>query len=113
MRLPIRQPPIYLLISRFVNFPLASHSPRYIEISKRRISSSEDPIAARQARRTLVYVLDTCLRLLHPFMPFITEELWQRLPHKGEALMISPWPERRGGGALPIDYEALALIWNH
>ena len=59
------------------------------------------------------YVLDTCLRLLHPFMPFITEELWQRLPHKGEALMISPWPERRGGGALPIDYEALALIWNH
>ena len=58
------------------------------------------------------YVLDTCLRLLHPFMPFITEELWQRLPHKGEALMISPWPERRGV-ALPIDHEALALIWNH
>ena len=45
-------------------------------------------------------------------MPFITEELWQRLPHKGEALMISPWPERRGV-ALPIDHEALALIWNH
>ena len=41
-----------------------------------------------QARRTLVYVFDTCLRLLHPFMPYITEILWQQMPHKGEALMV-------------------------
>jgi len=40
-----------------------------------------------------VYVLDTCLRLLHPYMPFITEELWQRLPHHGEALVIAQWPQ--------------------
>jgi len=64
----------------------------YIEISKRRIGA-DDAQAARESRRVLVYVLDTCLRLLHPFMPFITEELWQKLPHEGEALMISRWPQ--------------------
>ncbi len=78
----------------------------YIEISKRRIGS-DDPVAAQQARRTLVYVLDACLRLLHPFMPFITEELWQRLPHEGDSLMIAPWPQRVGAAALPVDVEAL------
>ena len=72
----------------------------YLEISKRRIAS-DDAHAAMQARRTLVYVLDSCLRLLHPFMPFITEELWQRLPHDGPSLMISHWPQ--------LDEERLAL----
>ena len=49
----------------------------------------EDPAAARQV---LVYVMTGMLKLLHPFMPFITEEIWQSLPHDGEALMISAWP---------------------
>jgi valyl-tRNA synthetase len=44
----------------------------------------------------LVYVFDTCLRLLHPFMPYITEVLWQQLPHEGKALMVSPWPQEEG-----------------
>ena len=56
----------------------------------------------RKARRTLVYVLDTCLRLLHPFMPFITEELWQRLPHEGDSLMVAPWPQE-DEAELPVD----------
>lgn len=63
----------------------------YIEISKKRISS-DDKLAQVRARRTLIYVLDLCLRVLHPFMPFLTEELWQRLPHKGESLMMATWP---------------------
>jgi len=67
----------------------------YIEISKRRIASG-DVEAAQRSRRVLVYVLDTCLRLLHPYMPYITEELWQKLPHEGEALMISNWPQAEG-----------------
>ena len=79
----------------------------YIEISKRRIGASGDEAAAMQARRTLVYALDTCLRLLHPFMPFITEELWQRLPHNGPSLMIASWPQR-DEQPLPVDKEALA-----
>jgi len=76
----------------------------YIEISKGRIASG-DAAEAQQTRRVLVYVLDTCLRLLHPYMPFITEELWQRLPHEGPALMISSWPQV-DDQALPRDLEA-------
>jgi valyl-tRNA synthetase len=45
------------------------------------------------ARAVLVHVLERTLRLLHPFMPFVTEEIWQNLPHDGEALIIAPWPE--------------------
>ena len=59
------------------------------------------------ARRTLIYALDSCLRLLHPFMPFLTEELWQRLPHDGPSLMISHWPQS-GDEPLPVDEAALA-----
>ena len=61
----------------------------YLETSKVRIfaaQKSDDPevqAAAAQARRVLLYVLDTNLRLLHPFMPYITEAIWQRLPHSG------------------------------
>lgn len=77
----------------------------YIEIAKKRIGAG-DPIAAQQARRTLVYVLDSCLRLLHPFMPFITEELWQRLPHHGDSLMVAPWPQL-DAESLPTDSEAI------
>ena len=45
------------------------------------------------ARKVLVYVFDSCLRLLHPYMPYITEVLWQQLPHKGDALIVAPWPQ--------------------
>jgi valyl-tRNA synthetase len=78
----------------------------YLEISKRRIGG-DDPLAAAQARRTLVYVLDSCLRLLHPYMPFITEELWQKLPHAGDSLMISRWPVMDEDEALPLDSDAV------
>jgi valyl-tRNA synthetase len=46
-----------------------------------------------RSRPILVYVLEGYLRLLHPFMPFITEELWQRVPHEGESVVIAPYPE--------------------
>ena len=79
----------------------------YIEVSKRRIGAGDDAQAARDARRTLVYVLDSCLRLLHPFMPFVTEELWQRLPHDGPSLMVADWPQREAE-ELPVDEGAIA-----
>ena len=63
----------------------------YIEICKSRLNG-EDEKAADTARSVLVYVFNGTLALLHPFMPFITEEIWQSLPHKGEALMVSSWP---------------------
>lgn len=63
----------------------------YIEISKIRLNSGDDK-AAQTARDMLVYIMSNTLKLLHPFMPFITEEIWQTLPHKGESIMISEWP---------------------
>ena len=52
---------------------------------------------ALASRRVLVYVWDTCLRLLHPFMPFLTEALWQQIPHRGDSVMMVDWPQREGG----------------
>ncbi len=63
----------------------------YIEISKIRLQAGGE--AAQTAKDVLVYVLSNTLKLLHPFMPFITEEIWQSLPHEGESIMISKWPE--------------------
>ena len=60
----------------------------YIELCKSRLQSDN----ADGARRVLVYVMTGMLKLLHPFMPFITEEIWQSLPHEGDALMIAAWP---------------------
>lgn len=57
----------------------------YIELSKGRMDGNN--------RRVLCWVLGNTLKLLHPFMPFITEEIWQSLPHEGEALIVSKWPE--------------------
>ena len=64
----------------------------YIELTKARLYG-EDAERKQTATQVLVYVLDQILRLLHPFMPFITEEIWQSLPHEGEALIVAKWPE--------------------
>ena len=62
----------------------------YIEIAKIRLQSGE---GADTAKAVLVYVLTDILKLLHPFMPFITEEIYQAIPHDTESIMISRWPE--------------------
>jgi valyl-tRNA synthetase len=64
----------------------------FLEISKIRLYG-EDEGAKDTVRQVLIHVLDRTLRLLHPFMPFVTEEIWQQLPHEGEALIVAPWPE--------------------
>ena len=67
----------------------------YIEICKSRLNG-EDETAKNTARSVLVYVFTNTLALLHPFMPFITEEIWQSLPHGDEeALMVTEWPKFR------------------
>ena len=77
----------------------------YLEIAKRSLYQPESPAARAVTQRTLVETLEATLRLLHPFMPFITEEIWQRLPHQGESIMVAPFPKatpqgpRSGGGA--------------
>ena len=64
----------------------------YIELKKTDLYS-DDEQAAQNARQVLVYVLDKILKLLHPFMPFITEEIWQNIPHEGETIMLEKYPE--------------------
>ena len=63
----------------------------YIELTKARLYA-EEPERKDTAMKVLVYVLDQVLRLLHPFMPFITEEIWQSIPHEGDSLMLAEWP---------------------
>lgn len=65
----------------------------YVELAKSRLW--EDGTEADTARKVLVYVMSNTLKLLHPFMPFITEEIWQALPHEGESIMVSSWPVYR------------------
>src|SRR3990170_6253726 len=62
----------------------------YIEIIKPRLAAS--PEERKTAQSVLLYVMENSLRLLHPFMPFITEELWQQLPHKGDSIMAAEYP---------------------
>ncbi|HEV2012707.1 MAG TPA: valine--tRNA ligase [Candidatus Dormibacteraeota bacterium] len=62
----------------------------YLELIKPRLQAGDRSTAAALA--VAVNVLETTLRLLHPIMPFVSEELWQRLPHVGESIMYAPWP---------------------
>jgi valyl-tRNA synthetase len=74
----------------------------YIELTKPRLNG-DDEQANISAQKVLLYVLTEILKLLHPFMPFITEEIWQALPHEGEALMIQRYPEYDESLAFPED----------
>jgi valyl-tRNA synthetase len=75
---------------QMLDFAWEEFAPIYIEVSKHILYGS-DPAAKSQTRHLLVYVMDNLLRLLHPYMPFITEEIWQHMPHEGESLMLAQW----------------------
>ena len=65
----------------------------YIELTKARLYDKENVRAKNTALYVLRTVLERTMRLLHPFMPFLTEEIWQKLPHEGRSIMRAPWPE--------------------
>ena len=85
----------------------------FIELCKARLTG-EDECAKINAQNVLCYVLIETLKLLHPFMPFITEEIYQALPHtaedKGEFIMLQKWPEYRDELSFPQEEEAMGLI---
>ena len=83
----------------------------YIEISKIRLNSGDEE-AAQNARRVLAWVMSSTMRLLHPFMPFITEEIWQALPHEGESIMVARWPQYREELCFPQDAEEMRKVMN-
>ncbi|MDF2634767.1 MAG: Valyl-tRNA synthetase [Pelosinus sp.] len=64
----------------------------YIEMAKARLYNKEAVEARNTAQYVLWYVLENTLKLLHPFMPFITESIWQHLPHEGQSIMVADWP---------------------
>ncbi|GKY96069.1 hypothetical protein MPSEU_000567100 [Mayamaea pseudoterrestris] len=96
--------------SKVYEFLWDQYADWYIEISKTRLYEGAGGVGgkeAQNARRILVYILDTSLRLLHPYMPFVTEELWHQLPraaadkHKAaNALMLADWPQMDDGRPL-------------
>ena len=89
----------------------------YLEIAKRSLYQPESPAARAVTQRTLVETLEATLRLLHPFMPFISEELWQRLPHPGDSIpaparsiMIAPFPKASRKGRDPEAERLMAPV---
>ncbi len=80
-----------IAVSKVYDFIWDCYCDWYIELAKARLQSEGK--SAQNARQVLVWVLEKALRLLHPFMPFITEEIWQTIPHDGETIMLQSFPE--------------------
>lgn len=81
-----------LAAQKVYDFIWSEYCDWYIEMAKSRLYG-EDAAEKKTACQVLRYVLINALKLLHPFMPFITEEIWQSIPHEGESLMVAKWPE--------------------
>ena len=81
----------------------------YIELTKTRLNG-EDEEGKLVAQNVLCYVLIELLKMLHPFMPFITEEIFQALPHKGEFLMTSQWPEHQEALNFPVEEASMQAV---
>ena len=94
---------------KIYDFIWDSYCDWYIELTKPRLNG-EDEESKLAAQKVLLYVLTEILKLLHPFMPFITEEIWQALPHEGEALMIERYPEWKAELSFPRDEENFEMV---
>ncbi len=94
---------------KIYDFIWDSYCDWYIELTKPRLNSG-DAAAKEGAERVLLYVLTDILKLLHPFMPYITEEIYQALPHECEALIIAPYPKYDEALSFPEDEAGFELI---
>ena len=81
----------------------------YIELTKPRLNGGSEELKL-SAQKVLLYVLTEILKLAHPFIPFITEEIWQALPHEGEALMIERYPEYKSELSFPADEQNFEMV---
>jgi len=80
----------------------------YIELAKIRLQKGGEP--AQCTKRVLIYVMSNVLKLLHPFMPFVTEEIWQSLPHEGASIMVSDWPQYSDALNFSAEEEQMNMI---
>ncbi|HZK23831.1 MAG TPA: valine--tRNA ligase [Oscillospiraceae bacterium] len=82
----------------------------YIELAKIPLYDAQTEAEKQTVRSVLTYVLDRTLRLLHPFMPFITEEIWQKIPHSGKTIMLASWPEYDPALEFSAAHERMATV---
>ena len=92
-------------LSEIYDFTWDTFCDWYIELSKSRLYEKDTP-AAKTAQQVLVWVLTGILKLLHPYMPFITEEIYQALPHDDESIMISSYPAYKENLVFPDEESA-------
>jgi valyl-tRNA synthetase len=97
--------------SKIYDFIWGSYCDWYIELTKTRLQGDDEDSKVR-AQQVLCYVLIDMLKLLHPFMPFLTEEIWQALPHEDKAdfLMLQKWPEFNPALSFPAEEAAMEAI---
>ena len=81
----------------------------YVEIAKLRLYKGT-PEEKHTAQTVLAQVLRTVLELLHPFIPFVTEELWQQLPHHGETIMLAKYPNGVDGESYPEEEKQMTML---
>ena len=99
-----------IALSKIYDFIWNSYCDWYIELCKARLQSEGE--TAQNARQVLIYVLDKILKLLHPFMPFITEEIWQTIPHDtdGKTVMLEQYPEYDPNLDFPSEAEEMMKV---
>ena len=99
-----------IALSKIYDFIWNSYCDWYIELCKARLQSEGE--TAQNARQVLIYVLDKILKLLHPFMPFITEEIWQTIPHdtEGKTVMLEQYPEYDPSLDFPSEAEEMMKV---
>jgi valyl-tRNA synthetase len=95
--------------NKIYDFIWDSYCDWYIELTKPRLNGADEN-AKTGAQKVLLYALTEILKLLHPFMPFITEEIWQAIPHNGDVLMIQPYPEYSDALSFPEDESGFEMI---
>ena len=96
---------------KIYDFIWDSYCDWYIELTKPRLNG-EDEEAKLSAQKVLLYVLTEILKLIHPFIPFITEEIWQSLPHEGTALMLERYPAFDPALSFPEDEQNFEMVMN-
>ncbi len=99
-----------IALSKIYDFIWNTYCDWYIELCKARLQTEDE--TSQNARQVLIYVLDKILKLLHPFMPFITEEIWQTIPHDtdGETIMKESYPKYTESLNFPVEEEEMKKV---
>ena len=96
-------------VQKIYDFIWDTYCDWYIELTKARLynGTAESKLVAQ---KVLVYALDQILKLLHPFMPFITEDIWQAIPHEGASIMIADWPTANPAFSFPEEEQEMEMV---